>query len=320
MQVIYTGEAGKVASRDVLSRTIAELSEKDDRVIYLDADLMSCINTQQWGNAHPERAINVGIAEANMVGVAAGLSLTGFKPIIHSFGPFASRRCFDQVFLSGGYGRNGMTIIGSDPGVTATLNGGTHMPFEDIALYRTIPDATIVEISDSHMIANVLPQLIELPGVKYLRTGRKTAIKVYSEDTQVPIGKGLTLREGKDVTIIACGLMVQKALEAEEILRAEGIEATVVDMFTIKPLDRELVAKCAAETGAIVAAENHNTNGGLCDAVARAVAETCPVPVETVAVEDLYGQVGTQGFLEEEYGLTTAHVVAAAKAAIARKK
>lgn len=319
MQVIYDGKAGGPLLKEVLSQAVSEITMKDENVIYLDADLMSCINTLEWARANGSRAIDCGIAEANMVGIAAGLSLTGFRPIIHSFAAFASRRCFDQVFLPGGYGRNGMTVIGSDAGVCAAMNGGTHMPFEDIALYRTIPDATVIDVSDCNLLKDIFPKLVYMDGVKYLRTGRKISVRIYSPDSSFEIGKGNVLTRGGDVAIIACGIMVTKALDAAKLLEADGISATVVDMFTIKPLDRELVLELAGKTGAVVTAENHSVNGGLTEAVCRALSEGRPVPVEHVAVDDLYGQVGSQGFLEQEYGLTAEHIAAAAKKAISRR-
>ena len=190
MQVIYDGKAGGPLLKEVLSQAVSEITMKDENVIYLDADLMSCINTLEWARANGSRAIDCGIAEANMVGIAAGLSLTGFRPIIHSF---ASRRCFDQVFLSGGYGRNGMTVIGSDAGVCAAMNGGTHMPFEDIALYRTIPDATVIDVSDCNLLKDIFPKLVYMDGVKYLRTGRKISVRIYSPDSRATCSQGAAM-------------------------------------------------------------------------------------------------------------------------------
>ena len=166
MELIYDGSMDSRLFKDVLGKTIRELSEQDPDFIYLDADLMSCIGTSSWACEHPERGVNCGIAEANMVGVACGLAATGFKPVVHTFGPFASRRVFDQVFLSAGYAKNDITVIGTDPGVTAAFNGGTHMPFEDVALYRSIPRATIIDITDVPMLISVLKQCKDMPGVK----------------------------------------------------------------------------------------------------------------------------------------------------------
>ncbi|MBQ8305891.1 MAG: transketolase family protein [Blautia sp.] len=319
MNVVYNGEKD-TAFKEVLGNTIPRLSGEDDRVIYLDADLMNCINTGKWAAAHPERGIDCGIAEANMIGIAAGLSSVGFKPIVHTFGPFASRRVFDQVFLSGGYAKNSLTVIGTDAGVTAAYNGGTHMPFEDMALYRAIPGAYVFDITDAAMMEDILTQCVNIHGVKYIRSGRKNNKKMYESGSHFEIGKGIVVKDnGNDATIIACGLMVAMAMEAAETLAQEGIKVKVVDMFTIKPLDEDLVVKCAEETGVIVTAENHNKIGGLYSAVADVLAAKRPTPVEYVAVEDIFGEVGPQDYLEKRFGLTAEHIVEKVKKAVSRK-
>ncbi len=319
MKVVYTGEMDPRLCKSVLGETIPALAEKDADVIYLDADLMSCIGTAKWAKANPGRAINCGIAEANMVGVACGLASAGFKPIVHTFGPFASRRCYDQAFLSGGYAKNDVTIIGTDPGVTATMNGGTHMPFEDVALYRALPGATVIDVTDPTMLISVLGQCVNRPGVKYIRVGRKQYAKVYEEGSDLPIGKAVTLREGSDIAIFACGIMVHEAMQAAGTLAAEGIQAAVIDMFTIKPLDVEAVEAWAKKCGAVLVAENHNKFGGLWSAVSEVLAQKRPVPAGYVAVEDEFGEVGPQGYLQERFGLTAAHIVEQAKSIIAKK-
>ena len=241
MKIVSDGSMDPRLCKNVLGETIPALAAEDPDVIYLDADLMNCIGTAKWAAENPDRAVNCGIAEANMVGVACGLAAAGFKPIVHTFGPFASRRCYDQAFLSGGYAKNSITIIGSDPGVTATLNGGTHMPFEDVALYRALPGATVIDVTDPTLLISVLRQCKDRDGVKYIRVGRKSYAKVYEEGSDLPIGKAVTLREGTDAVIFACGIMVHEAMQAALALEKEGIHAAVVDMFTIKPLDREAV-------------------------------------------------------------------------------
>ena len=319
MKVIYDGENGR-AFKEVLGETIQRLAEADPDVVYLDADLMGCINMAGWTGEHPDRAVNCGIAEANMIGIAAGMSAVGWKPIVHTFGCFASRRCYDQIFLSGGYAGNSVTVIGTDPGVCAAFNGGTHMPFEDMALYRAIPGAYVFDITDEAMLEGVLPQCVDLPGVKYLRVGRKSSPKVYEKGVRPEIGKGIVVTEkGQDAVIFACGLMVAKALEAAEILEREGIRIAVVDLFTVKPLDEELVAAYAERTGAAVTAENHNKIGGLYSAVSEVLGRRCPIPVEYVAVEDEFGEVGPQDYLEERFGLTAAHLAEKTREAVRRK-
>lgn len=319
-KIIYNGEMSKKLCKQVFSETIPALLEEDSKVVYLDADLMSCIGTAKAAAKFPDRAINCGIAEANMVGVACGLASAGFKPIVHSFGPFASRRCYDQVFLSGGYAKNDITIIGTDAGVTAALNGGTHMPFEDTALYRAIPNATVIDNSDPVMLESVLRQCVNLPGVKYIRTNRKAYAALYAEGSELTIGKAVTLREGTDLVIFASGIMVYEALKAAEALEAEGIHAAVLDMFSIKPLDEEAIVEWATKTGAVVVTENHNKYGGLCSAVSEVLARRCPTPAEFVAVEDSFGEVGPQSYLQERFGLTAEHIIAQAKAVLERKK
>lgn len=319
MKIVYNGEPDPRAFKDVLGATITGLLESDPDVIYLDADLMSCIGTAAYAAKHPDRAIQCGVAEANMIGVAAGLAAAGFRPIAHSFGTFASRRCFDQVFLSAGYAGNDITVIGSDPGVCASFNGGTHMPFEDMALYRALPTATVIDITDTVMLESVLPQCKGRPGVKYIRVGRKQAAKVYDAGSDLPIGRAIPLREGADLVIVASGIMVGEAMHAAEVLESEGVHAAVLDMFTVKPLDTETLLRYASQCGAVVTAENHNRVGGLYAAVSEALAQHLPLPVEYVAVEDEYGEVGPQDYLQQRYGLTAAHIVEKARNALKRK-
>ena len=319
MKIVYNGELDPRLCKAVLGETIPALAAEDPDVIYLDADLMNCIGTAKWADANPDRGINCGIAEANMVGVACGLASAGFKPIVHTFGPFASRRCYDQAFLSGGYAKNDITIIGTDPGVTATLNGGTHMPFEDVALYRALPGSTVIDVTDPTMLISVLRQCVNRPGVKYIRVGRKQYARVYADGSELPIGKAVTLREGGDAVIFAAGIMVHEAMKAAQALETEGIQAAVVDLFSIKPLDEEAVEAWARKTGAVVVAENHNRNGGLYDAVNQVLAEHCPVPACCVAVEDEFGEVGPQNYLQERFGLTAEHIASQVRAVLKRK-
>ena len=319
MKIVYNGEMDPCAFKDVLSKEIPALAKNDPDFIYLDADLMSCIGTTAWAKENPNQAINCGIAEANMVGVAAGLASVGYKPICHTFGTFASRRCFDQAFLAGGYTGNDLTVIGTDPGICAAFNGGTHLPFEDMALYRAVPDATVIDIADSAQLASVLHQLSDIKGVKYIRVNRKNAAKLYAEGSETPIGKGITMREGKDAVVFASGIMVHEAMMAAAELAKDGVEITVVDMFTVKPIDKECVIKYASETGAVVTAENHNKIGGLHSAVVDVLIEEALVPVECVAVEDTYGEVGPQDYLRTKFDLTSDHIVRKVKKAISRK-
>lgn len=314
MNIVYNGEMDSRAFKDVLGATIPRLAAEDPDVVYLDADLMSCIGTAKWAPTC-DRAINCGVAEANMIGVACGMSAVGLKPIVHTFGPFASRRCYDQIFLSGGYAKNSVTVIGTDPGVCAAFNGGTHMPFEDVALYRAIPNATVVDITDANMLIDILTQFKDMQGVKYLRVGRKNAAKVYADGSKFEIGKGIVLREGTDAAIFACGIMVHEAMQAAISLEKEGISAAVIDMFTIKPLDEALVKAYAGKVKAVVTAENHNRIGGLFSAVCETLAGA-GVRVGHVAVEDEFGEVGPQDYLQKRFRLTAEHIAEEVKNAL----
>jgi len=318
-KLLGTLEKAPVLMREAYCSTLMELAETNKNIVALDADLVGSSGMKPFFAKYPERAIQCGIAEANMIGIAAGLSSAGKIPFAHSFGCFASRRTCDQIMISCAYAQLNVRILGSDPGVVAAYNGGTHMPFEDMGVLRSIPKITLIEPTDPVMTADIVRQLIEPWGVYYIRMARKSVKGVYAEGSNFEIGKGNVLREGADITVIASGIMVAEALKAAEMLAAEGISARVVDMFTWKPMDDELVGRCAAETGAIVTAENHNVYGGLGAAVAEALGKTVPAPMEMVGIQDRFGQVGTEDFLRKEYGLTPEEIVAAAKRAIARK-
>lgn len=298
-----------VAMRDVYCQTLIELAKKNDQIVVLDADLMSSMGMTPFLEAFPERTFNCGVQEANMVGVAAGLSATGKIPYAHTFGPFATRRCYDQVFLSGAYTKSNIRIIGSDPGVTAAYNGGTHMPFEDLGIMRNIPEMTIIIPTDSIMLKNIIKQAAELFGMFYIRLLRKNSIKIYKEGSTFKIGKAVKLKSGKDVTIIANGIMVADALNAAYMLEERGISARVLDMFTLKPIDKEEIIKCAKETGAIVTAENHNIINGLGSAVAEVLVENIPTPMDRIGVKDLFGEVGPVDYLKERFELTASDIV-----------
>ncbi|MDW7658689.1 MAG: transketolase C-terminal domain-containing protein [Bacillota bacterium] len=307
-----------VALRDAFVTALIHMGEHPD-FIYLDADLMSSVGTRQWALAHPDKAFNMGVAEANMIGVAAGLAAAGFRPLVHTFGAFAARRCYDQAFLAVGYSGFAVTIIGSDPGVTAAFNGGTHMPFEDVALYRAIPGSTVLETTDAAMLTSVLPQAWQLPGLKYIRVGRKPVLPVYEPENSFQIGQAVCLREGNDAVIIACGILVVHALEAAEMLQQEGLTVAVLDCFTIKPLDREAVCHWAEHTGAVVTAENHNINGGLGSAVAELLSDCRPCPLERIGIYESFGEVGPQDYLETRFGLTTLHIADKVRTVMKRK-
>lgn len=312
-------EKESMEMRNVYCKTLMELAEKNENIVALDADLMSSMGMKSFEKAYPERTFNVGIQEANMIGTAAGMSATGLIPFAHSFGPFATRRCYDQIFLSCAYAKLNVKITGSDPGVTAAFNGGTHMPFEDMGILRNIPEITIIEPVDSVMLKNITEQIADKYGVFYTRLLRKNAVKIYEEGSTFEIGKAVPLVEGKDLTIFATGIMVEEALKAAEELAKEGISARVQNIFTLKPIDKEAIIKCAKETGAIVTAENHSIVNGLGSAVAEVITENELVPLERVGVEDRFGQVGPVDYLKEQYGLTYKNIISKAKRVLERK-
>ena len=307
------------ANRDGYVTAMQEMMAADPKVCHVDCDLYNCINTAKLEKEFPKQTFNAGIAEADAMGIAAGLAATGRTVFMHSFGCFSSRRAYDQAFMSCAYAKLPVHVLGSDPGVCAAYNGGTHMPFEDMALYMAIPEAVVIDPTDYAMINCLTKKLAASGKFSFMRMVRKGIVKVYEDGSDFEIGKGVTLKEGKDVTIIASGIMVDEALKAEEMLAAEGISAKVIDMFTWKPIDEELIVASAKETGAIVTAENHQVKCGLGSAVAQVVAKNTPVPMEMVGIEDRFGQVGAQNFLQEEYNLTAADIVVAVKKAIARK-
>ena len=321
VKLIGKHEKDSRACRDGLALTLNELMAEDKSIVYVDCDLMGCINTKQLAKNYPDRAFEAGIAEGNAAGVAAGLAATGKKVFFHSFGTFSSRRCYDQIYMSAAYAGLSVRVLGSDAGVTAAFNGGTHMPLEDAAMYLSIPTATVIDPADYDQLASVTKGLVNVEGVSFTRFVRKDVIRVYDEGSEFEIGKGVVLHESdKDqATIITSGIMVDESLKAYEALQAEGIHVRVIDMFTWKPLDEELVIKAARETGAIVTAENHNTCCGLGSVVANCLAKNCPTVQEFVGVQDEFGQVGPQAFLMDTYGLRAANIVEAVKKAIARK-
>ena len=254
-----------------------------------------------------------------MIGVAAGLSAAGMIPFAHSFGPFASRRCVDQIFISCAYAKANVRIVGSDPGVTAAYNGGTHMPFEDMGTLMSIPKITLVEPTDSVQLRWLIQTLEKEYGVYYIRLLRKNAVGVFEEGSQFQQGKLARLREGADAAVVCSGIMVGEALKAAALLEREGVQIAVLNAFTWKPMDDETLAEYARSCGCVVTAENHNILGGLGSAVANSLSRSCPVPVEMVGVEDEFGEVGTEDFLRRRFDLTAEHIVRAVRAAMARK-
>lgn len=298
------------------SDSLIACAERDDRICVIEADLMASASTQRFQQRFPERTINVGVAEANMISVAAGLAAMGKIPFTHTFTPFASRRSCDQVMISVAYARRNVKMVGSDPGICAELNGGTHMCFEDIGILRTIPSMVIFEPTDSVQFKKVFPQIVAHDGPVYIRLFRKNAWSIYREGDDCALGKGNLLRPGRDVTLVASGIMVKEALEAAEILAGEGVDAEVINISTIKPLDEEIILQSVAKTGCCVTAENANVIGGLGSAVADCVCANRPCPVLRVGAQDRFGEVGKLDYLQEAFGLTAAEIARRARAAI----
>jgi transketolase len=321
MSIIFASENTKDTKmmRDVYCATLMEMAKSDERVVALDADLMNSMGMTKFFKQYPERTFNCGVQEANMIGVAAGLSATGKVPFAHTFGPFASRRCYDQTFLSAGYAKLNVRIVGSDPGITAAYNGGTHMPFEDMGIMRNIPGIAVLEPVDNVMLESLLKQVKDLYGVFYIRLMRKEPVMIYEPGSDFEIGKGVILKDGKDITLIASGFLVSETLKAAGMLESEGLSARVVNIFTWKPIDRELVTKCAEETGAIVTVENHSIINGLGSAVAEVLAENASAPMERIGSRDKFGEVGSIGYLQTAFEMTAEDIIKKAKRAIDRK-
>lgn len=308
----------KVMSQ-VYSETLVELANEDPDVVALDADLMTVVNMKLFKDAHPDRFINCGIAEADMVGIAAGLSAGGKKPFLHSFAPFVTRRAYDQISTSGAYAQLSMCVVGSDAGITAGYNGGTHQSYEDMGLMRGIPGMTVIDPVDNVMMKDLLKQLKDKKGMFYIRLMRTEPETVYAEGSEFEIGKGVVLREGKDVTLFTSGVLVADTLRAAEQLEKQGVSAKVVNLFTWKPIDKELIEACVKETGCVVTVENHNVVNGLRSAVAEVLAERCPAPLEAVGCQDRFGEVGPQEYVQEAMGMVPDEIVKKALEVIKRK-
>jgi len=299
--------------------TLMALAEKNKNIVVLEADLMSCTNTGVFKKTYPDRFINCGIAEANMVGIASGLSTLGKIPFASGFGCFSSRRVYDQFFLSANYAKLNVKLVGTDPGVTAAFNGGTHMPFEELALMRVIPKLTMVEPSDPASCAALVRLMAEEYGCHYLRIPRKAVPYLYPENETFKFGQAKVLKEGKDVCFIALGsLMVNQSLKACEKLAEQGISAGVLDVLTLKPIDREAVLNQAGKVRAVISAENAQIRGGLGSAVAEIIAEEgCRCKFARIGIRDEFGEVGTQEYLVDRFGLDVGSFVKKAQELLA---
>jgi transketolase len=298
-----------LSMRDAYAEALIELAAEDPSIVALHADLSGADGTLAFDRRFPDRSFNVGVAEANMVGIAAGLSSRGKIPFADTFAVFASRRVFDQFFISANYARLNVKLVGSDPGITAQFNGGTHMSFEDIGIMRTVPGLVIFEPCDTVSLKALVKRAAYHPGCTYMRLHRKDANVIYADAETFELGRGKVLRDGSDVTIIAMGfVLVPEALKAAERLESDGISAAVIDMHTVKPVDRDLVLRCAAKTTSVVTLENHQIRGGLGSAVAELLAEAGSGRLERIGIEDEFGEVGLIPWLLERYRLSGEHV------------
>ena len=314
--------AGKIATRNAYGEALVALAEKYPQLVVLDADLSSATMTKFFAAAYPDRFFDCGIAEANMTDIAAGMSTVGLKPFTNTFAVFAAGRAFEQVRNSIAYPGLNVTVVGSHGGVSVGEDGATHQAIEDFALMRSIPGMLVCCPCDGNEMKLAVEALINYKGPAYLRLERP-ATEIVTDEIEgykFELGKGVTLKDGKDVTIIATGLMVGMALKAAELLKAEGIDARVIDMHTIKPLDEELVLQAAKETGAIVTSEEASVLGGLGGAVAELLSEKYPVPVIRHGVNDTFGRSGTANAVLEYFGLTPETLAEKAKLAVSLKK
>lgn len=311
--------ADKKATRNAYGEALAELGATNDFLV-MDADLSKSTMTITFKKAFPERFINTGIAEGNMISVAAGIATTGMPVFCSSFAMFAAGRAFEQVRNAVGYPHLNVKIGATHAGMSVGEDGATHQCCEDIALMTSIPGMTVLSPADEFETKAVVKAALEIDGPVYLRLGRLAVEPLYDENYKFELGKSHTLREGNDVTIIATGLMVYEALKAHDILKNEGISARVIDMVSLKPIDKEAIIKASNETGAIVTAEEHNVYGGLGNLVASVVCESAPCTVLKVGVEDSFGKSGKVSDVLEYFGLTAENIVAKCKEAINLKK
>ena len=304
--------------RAVYAECLAQMMEQDKHVCVLDADLSKASGTRKLYERFPEQMFDCGVAEQNMASIAAGLSSYGFKPWIESFTPFATRRICDQIAISISYAKQNVKIVGTDPGISAELNGGTHMSMEDIGVVRSIPGLVIFEPVDERQLRAAMPVLNAYEGPVYMRLFRKVQPVVFPENYTFDLFKADLLREGKDLSIFVSGMLTKDCLDAAEILKAEGIDAEIINVHTIKPVDRETVLASARKTGAVLTVENHNVVGGLHSAILETLAQE-KLPVCAVGVPDRFGEVGKIPYLRKVMGLTVENIVEQAKKAVSLK-
>lgn len=304
--------------RESFGKTLVRLAEQYPNFVVFDADVAGGTGTHHFRKSHPERFFQFGIAEQNMMAAAGGFASTGVVPFVTTFAVFALR-AYEQARLSVAYAQRNVKIVASHPGLDVGPDGASAQALEDLAAFRAIPGMVVISPADPLETEQATEAILNYVGPVYMRTGRSPTRRILSSNYRFELGKGRVLREGGDVTLVACGVEVARALDAAEILAQEGICARVVNMATVKPIDTDLLIECASKTGCLVTAEDHNIHGGLGGAVAEALVQTLPVPIEFVGVRDTFGESGEPEELAEKYGLTGTHIAAAARRAISRK-
>ncbi len=309
----------KIATREAYGKALVELGKSNPKVVVLDADLSKSTKTADFKAEFPSRFFNMGIAEANLMGASAGLAASGKIPFASTFAVFAAGRAFEIIRNSICYPKLNVKICATHAGITVGEDGASHQALEDIAIMRSLPNMSVIVPADAEETKKAIYSIAEYNGPVYTRLGRSGVPVLFDEDYEFVLGKGVQLADGSDVSIIACGIMVAESLKASEILAQEGISARVINMSSIKPIDKDLIVKAAAETGAIVTAEEHNVIGGLGSAVAEVVSEERPVPVKMVGVKDTFGESGKPAHLLEKYGLTADEIVKAVKDVLKKK-
>lgn len=298
-------ELHKKEMRAVYCDNLIKHAKTNKNIVVLEADLMNCTGTAKFRDAYPDRFINCGIAEANMIGVASGLASCGKIPFAASFTPFATRRCYDQIAVSVGYTKMPVKIVGTDPGIMAQNNGGTHMSLEDVALMMQVPDMIVFEPCDTVCLDKLFEEVINCNKPVYIRLQRKTAPAIYEDDANLSLYKANVVKEGTDITIVACGIMVHRALTVANLLKEQGINAEVVAVHTYKPLDEETILNSVKKTGAVVTCENHHLIGGLGHEISALLMEKdVRVPFGMIGIGDRYGEVGREKYLAEVMNLT----------------
>ncbi len=306
--------------RQVLAAELEKMMAENENIVVIDADLSKPNGVAGLRKKYPERAFDVGIAEQNMASIAAGMSSYGFIPFITTFTPFASRRICDQIAISIAYAKQNVKIIGSDPGISAEFNGGTHMSVEDIGVLRSIPDIVIFEPVDAIQFKKSLPQIVDYNGPVYIRMFRKEIPNVFDENCEFDLFKASKLQDGNDISIFCSGIMVQETMEANKALKELGINADIINIHTIKPIDKQAIIDSARKTGAVLTVENHNVIGGLKSAVCEVLMEEYPVPLKAIGIKDQFGQVGKLPFLKEFYKMRAEDIINSAKELISSKK